>query len=88
MPRSVPAPALPGQSAPVVHELPRGEMRRRLVALLQDHPDGLSPAPTRQLLGVAKDLGSTMKAMARDGLLRRVAQGWYVATEASRIDHP
>ena len=53
-------------------------MRRRIVALLQEHPDGLSPAQTRQLLGSDKDLGSTMKAMARDGLVRRVEAGWYV----------
>ena len=56
---------------------PRGDMRRRIVALLQEHPEGLSPVQTRQLLGVAKDLGSTMKAMMRDGLLRRVETGRY-----------
>ena len=53
-------------------------MRRRIVALLQEHPEGLSPAQTRRLLSVDKDLGSTMKAMARDGLLRRVETGRYV----------
>jgi hypothetical protein len=52
-------------------------MRRRIVTLLQEHPEGLSPVQTRQLLSVAKDLGSTMKAMARDGLLRRVETGRY-----------
>jgi hypothetical protein len=56
---------------------PRGDMRRRIVALLQEYPEGLSPVQTRQLLGLAKDLGSTMKAMARDGLLRRVETGRY-----------
>jgi predicted transcriptional regulator of viral defense system len=53
-------------------------MRRRVVALLQEHPEGLSPAQTRRLLSVDKDLGSTMKAMARDGLLQRVETGRYV----------
>jgi hypothetical protein len=77
MPRSAPAPASPGPGAPVVASAPRGDMRRRIVALLEEHPEGLSPVQTRQLLGVAKDLGSTMKAMARDGLLRRVETGWY-----------
>jgi hypothetical protein len=57
-------------------------MRRRIIALLQNHPEGLSPAQTRCLLDVDKDLGSTMKAMARDGLLRRVQTGWYVAITA------
>jgi hypothetical protein len=42
---------------------------------------GLS-ARSRQLLGIAKDLGSTMKAMVRDGLLRRVETGRYVVVEA------
>ena len=86
MPRSTSAPTLPGQRAPIIDEAPRGEMRRRIVALLQDHPDGCGPAQTHRLLGVDKDLGSTMKAMARDGLLRRVETGRYVATEPSRHD--
>jgi hypothetical protein len=77
MPRT-PPPALPGPGAPAMASAPRGDMRRRIVALLQEHPEGLSPVQTRQLLGVAKDLGSTMKAMARDGLLRRVETGRYV----------
>ena len=79
MPRSAPAPGLPGPGAPVVVSAPRGDMRRRIVALLQEYPEGLSPVQTRQLLGITKDLGQTMKAMARDGLLRRVETGRYVA---------
>jgi hypothetical protein len=47
------------------------------VALLQEHPEGLSPSQTRRLLGTDKALGATMKAMARDGLLRRVETGRY-----------
>jgi hypothetical protein len=62
---------------------PGGDMRRRIVALLQEHPEGLSPMQTRRLLGVDKDLGSTMKAMVRDGLLRRVETGRYVVSEGS-----
>jgi hypothetical protein len=61
----------------------RGNLRRRIVALLQEHPEGLGPVQTRELLGIDKDLGNTMKAMARDGLLRRVETGWYVATAPS-----
>jgi hypothetical protein len=56
-------------------------MHWRIVALLQEPPEGLSPAQTRQLLGVTKDLESTMKAMVRDGLLRRVETGRYVASD-------
>jgi predicted transcriptional regulator of viral defense system len=51
------------------------------VALLQEHPEGLRPVQTRQLLGVAKDLGSTMNAMARDGLVRRLERGRYVVSD-------
>ena len=58
----------------------RGDMRQRILALLRDYPDGLSPAQTRQALGVEKDLGSTMKAMLRDGLLRRVELGRYATS--------
>jgi AcrR family transcriptional regulator len=61
----------------------RGAMRRRIVALLQAHPEGLGPAQTRRLLGIEKDLGPTMKAMARDGLLRRAAHGRYGAASDS-----
>ena len=58
-------------------------MRRRIVALLQEYPEGLSPVQTRQLLSMAKDLGSTMKAMMRDGLLRRVGTGRYVVGQGN-----
>jgi AcrR family transcriptional regulator len=75
-PRSVPTPPTP--LAPAAMSAPRGDMRRRIVALLQEYPEGLSPVQTRQLLGVARDLGQTMKSMARDGLLRRVETGRYV----------
>ena len=62
----------------------RGDMRRRILALLRDHPDGLSPAQVRHLLGVEKSLRSTMQAMLRDGLLRRVEAGVYVRAEETR----
>jgi hypothetical protein len=77
-PRSAPAPPLPSPRAAGVDEAPRGEMRRRIVALLQEHPEGLSPAQVRRLMGIDKNLGSTMKAMARDGLLQRIATGQYM----------
>jgi hypothetical protein len=74
--------ATPEERALSVLEVPRGDMRRRIMALLHDHPEGLSPAQVRRVLAVDKDLGATMKAMARDGLLRRVQTGWYVAITA------
>jgi hypothetical protein len=57
---------------------PRGDMRRRIVALLQDHPEGLTPAEMRTLLGVDKSLADTCLGMLRYGLLRRVERGRYV----------
>jgi hypothetical protein len=56
----------------------RGDMRRRIVALLQEYPEDLSPAQVRHMLGVEKSLRSTMQAMVRDGLLKRVEAGVYV----------
>jgi hypothetical protein len=38
---------------------PRGAMRRRIVALLQEHPEGLTPAEMRTLLGVDRSLADT-----------------------------
>jgi hypothetical protein len=82
-PRPLPAP--PGAATPSTRAAslaaPRGDMRQRILTLLRDYPDGLSPAQTRQRLGVEKDLGSTMKAMLRDGLLRRVALGQYTTVD-------
>jgi outer membrane murein-binding lipoprotein Lpp len=59
----------------------RGDIRRRIAALVREHPEGLSPVQARQLLGLDKDLGATMKGMRRDGLLRRVALGQYTAAD-------
>jgi hypothetical protein len=56
----------------------RGEIRKRIVALLQEHPEGLRPAEMRSLLGVDKDLGDTCLGMRRDGLVQRVGPGRYV----------
>jgi hypothetical protein len=78
-PRYSPASPL-GPGAPAATHAPRGDMRRRIVALLREHPEGLSPVRARHLLGVDKDLGPTMEAMARDGLLQRVEPGRYVVS--------
>jgi helix-turn-helix protein len=82
MPRS--APVVSQEPAPQAARpllAPRGEMRRRILALLRDYPAGLTPAQVRQMLGVEKSLAQTIGAMARDGLLRRVAAGVYVSAQ-------
>ena len=55
----------------------KGAIRRRIVELLRDYPEGLSGQQTREFLAVEKDLRPTMKAMVRDGLIRRVGKGLY-----------
>jgi len=56
----------------------RGDMRRRIVALLQAHPEGLTPAEIRGFLGVGRPLGDTVLGMLRYGLVQRVERGRYV----------
>jgi hypothetical protein len=68
-------------------EDPRGDMRRRIVALLHEHPEGLTPAEMRTLLGMDKSLADTCLGMLRHGLVQRVGRGRYVAAELSRNDH-
>jgi AcrR family transcriptional regulator len=57
---------------------PRGAMRRRIVALLQEHPEGLTPAEIRTRLGVERSLADTCLGMLRYGLVQRVGRGRYV----------
>jgi AcrR family transcriptional regulator len=80
MPRSAPV-VSPAHAPQAARPLPaqRGDMRRRILALLRDHPEGLSPAQVRELLGVEKPLGKTMTAMVRDGLIHRLEYGKYTS---------
>jgi hypothetical protein len=70
-------PRQPGTSAADA----RGDMRRRIVALLQDHPEGLTPAEMRTLLGIERSLVDTCQGMLRYGLVQRVGRGRYVARD-------
>jgi predicted transcriptional regulator of viral defense system len=63
-----------------------GDMRRRIVALLQDYPEGLTPAEIRTLLGVDRRMADTCLGMLRYGLLQRVGRGRYRAAALSRND--
>lgn len=67
---------------PPVYEVPRHRIRRQIIDLLRQHPEGLSPAEVRRMLGLSKDLGSTMKSMARDGVITRPVPGLYVSVDA------
>ena len=55
-----------------------------MVALLQDHPTGLTPTEIRDLLGVDRSLVDTCLGMLRYGLVQRVGRGKYVAAAPSR----
>jgi hypothetical protein len=80
--RGIPSPSVPHDTPQAQPEAPagdpRGAMRRRIVALLQDHPEGLTPAEIRSLLGVDKSLADTCLGMLRYGLVQRVGRGRYV----------
>jgi hypothetical protein len=67
---------------------PRGEMRLRIVALVREHPEGLTHHEMQRLLGLDKNLSDTLTGMLRYGLLRRVERGRYVAKEPTRHDQP
>jgi hypothetical protein len=85
--------AAPNSSQPVRPELsshpeprtapstmdPRGDTRRRIVALLREYPEGLTPAEIRGFLGVDRPLSDTLLGMRRYGLVQRVGRGRYVA---------
>jgi predicted transcriptional regulator of viral defense system len=63
-------------------------MRRRIVALLQEHGEGLTTGEMRTLLGVDRSLADTCLGMLRYGLVQRVGRGRYVAAEPSRHNQP
>jgi hypothetical protein len=78
-PQSTPARQNMPQRQPATFPMdPMGVMRRRIVALLQDHPDGLTSAEMRTQLGVDKSLADTCLGMIRYGLVRRRGRGRYV----------
>jgi hypothetical protein len=64
----------------------RGAMRQRILALLREHPAGLSTAELRDLLGVERSLADTCLGMRKYGLIQRVGRGKYVAVAASDTD--
>jgi hypothetical protein len=82
-PRQTPGTA-PEARAPSVPEAPRGAMRQRIVALLREYPEGLTPAEIRTLLDVDRSLTDTVLGMLRYGLVRRVGRGKYVVAAPSR----
>ena len=78
-PQPSPAPQPAPARTPAPAGDPRGAMRRRIIEVLQTHPEGLTSAQLQIALGVERSLTDTCIGMCRDGLLRRVERGRYVA---------
>ena len=79
--RSAPPAAAPTASPPpaaAAARPPLSGLREQIVAVVRQHPEGLSPQATRTLLHVDKDLRATMKGMVRSSILTRRAAGQYV----------
>ena len=87
-PQSPPTPGAPlpavvpaAASRPPARPPLRG-LRQQIVAVLQQHPEGLAPQAVRTLLQVDREVRSTMKGMVRSGILTRRAAGRYVVAAA------
>jgi hypothetical protein len=83
MPRTPAPPPTPAPQPTPAHTAapagdPRGAMRRQLVALLAEYPQGLTRHEIQRLLGVDRNLSDTLSGMLRYKLLRRVERGRYV----------
>jgi DNA-binding transcriptional ArsR family regulator len=53
----------------------RGEMRQRILALLGEHPEGLSAEEIRVYLKAEQRLGDTLQGMRRQGKVHIRGQG-------------
>jgi hypothetical protein len=65
---------------------PLSGLRQQIVAVLQQHPEGLSPKAVQTHLQLDTEVSSIMKRMVHRGLLTRLAAGRYVV--APGVAHP
>ena len=72
------SPPLPAVRPAAAARPPLSGVRQQIVAVVRQHPEGLSPQAVRTLLHVDKDLRATMKGMVRSGILTRREAGRYV----------
>jgi hypothetical protein len=75
-----PATALPGQATPFQNEAPRRRGRQRrlrqpILALLREHPAGLSAEQIRAYLQPARPLGDTLQGMERARVVTTHGEG-------------
>lgn len=87
-PQTPPAPGapfpavVPAAAARAPARPPLSGLRQQIVAVLQQHPEGLAPQAVRTLLQVDREVRSTMKGMVRSGILTRREAGRYVVVAA------
>ena len=65
----------------------RGLIRRQILALLANHPEGLTPAQIRDHLQTEKPLNDTLQGMLRGGLVQRVAGRYTVREPLCSVTH-
>ena len=53
----------------------RSTLRRPIMDLLREHPEGLTAVQMKVHLGVDKNIGDTLSGMVRDGLLAKQGSG-------------
>jgi hypothetical protein len=80
-PRKQPPPRAPTPAGDT-----RGAVRQRILALLREHPEGLTPAEMRTLLGVDRSLADTCLGMRKYGLIQRIGRGKYIAVTEQEGD--
>jgi hypothetical protein len=56
-------------------------LRRLILHVLAQHPAGLTPGEVASQLGLTTSLTATLRAMTRDGLLRRMRAEVYAIAE-------
>jgi hypothetical protein len=55
---------------------PRGVMRQRILTLLAEHPEGLSPEQIRVYLNPEKSIGDVLQGMRRAGVVELRGEGY------------
>jgi hypothetical protein len=70
------------QTTPPVRLVPTPEALRSLILhVLAPHPAGLTPGAVASQLGLTTSLTATLRAMTREGLLRRVSAEVYAVAD-------
>lgn len=74
-------PAVQASVQPVKKPQVLSLIRKQILEMIPQYPQGISPTEMRRVLQSEKDLRNTMKGMEKDGLLKRLTAGCYIAGE-------